>query len=340
VVLAKRLIAKAQEVTKGKVFLLASYGNMDGVLADEWQVELKADDRMLPFASSEISLKHGARYDYADVVDRIDRIYGDLLVTVTNGTQERVKELPGAINNLLVSFATRATFDPEMMALDLEYTAKLGKYFDGVFRNTASVGNHGEHFVVRATDYAPAVGGKVPVPKTLGESVGVFFNTCAKMLRHECDIIHNNCADCADYQKFLANRFDELESSMKEFFEMADHYVAKARDLRYQIQHDDIIIGHGDDEDDVGLSAELIKSHQTAAVNALRQLQGRQAGASKVFHAEYSHVLAIREAVYQVLRKVLRKYYKAVMMVFADSTALAKSGLVGAREAVRALDRT
>jgi predicted translin family RNA/ssDNA-binding protein len=61
-----------------------------------------------------------------------------------------------------------------------------------------------------------------------------------------------------------------------------------------------------------------------------------QSKREKLFHTEYAEIACIRETVYQMYRKVLRKYYKALMIIFNNSTDLAKKALDSARDAVTA----
>lgn len=334
-VATKLLVAKAQRATKGNVYLFHTYGDMSGVLADEWQVDIKEEDRMLPFACREISLKHGTRLAYADIVGKIDRMYGEMLETVTNGSHEKAKALPAVINEMLVNFGTTATFVPELMQLDLEYAAKMGKLFDDVFRNTASVGNSGDHVIVQSTDYV-AGGSNAAPARTVGKSEEAFFNVCTKMLRHECDLIHHNCADCADYKNFLSNSFEHLDYSLNEFFSMAKKYVVEMKDLKYQIDRDDIIHSHDDDEEKAEFTVENVEEFKKTAHRVAEEMKKAHKDMPNIFHVPYKDILALREAVYQTYRKILRKYYKSVMIIFSNSTVSAKNGLASARKAVKA----
>ena len=332
----KLLLAKALSLTEGSVILLTSYGDVSGTLVDSWQGIIEHDEPILPFDISEICIKHGKAESYPEVVAKINDLYRKLCETVTLGTPTYVKELPEALNKLIIDFGNIATFSPELAAHDLEYTARLGESFNGVFASTVSVGGNGESIYVSPREHVAPVKGNVQpeVPETTVYT-GAFFNVCRGMLRHDCDYKNKNCADCAEYRKFITNEYKKLKKYLGEFFTLADRYATSIAKLRYEIELDDIIFS-GHEEEYTDLTAAEVEEHAKAVTKALEVLEAYSSKHNEFFHTEYDEVLTIRESVYQIYRKVLRKYYKAMMIIFGNSTDLAKQALDCAREAIAA----
>jgi predicted translin family RNA/ssDNA-binding protein len=153
------------------------------------------------------------------------------------------------------------------------------------------------------------------------------------MLRHDCDYKNKNCADCAEYRKFITNEYKKLKKYLGEFFTLADRYATSIAKLRYEIELDDIIFS-GHEEEYTDLTAAEVEEHAKAVTKALEVLEAYSSKHNEFFHTEYDEVLTIRESVYQIYRKVLRKYYKAMMIIFGNSTDLAKQALDCVREAI------
>ena len=336
IVKTKLMVAKALSLTSGAVVLLTTYGDLGGTLADNWQAVIEHEEPVVPFEISEINIKTGAAEKYPDVVARINGIYKMLYSTVTLGSPANVKSLPEIINQLVIDLGNSATFVPELAALDIEYAARMGESYNAVFENTASVGSSGESICVYPREYiAPTKGGKAEDAREASTYAGAFFNVCTAMLRHDCDYRSKNCADCAEYKKFVTNEYAVLKRSLGEFFTLADKYAKAISKLRYEIELDDIIFSEHE-EDNKDLTKEEVEGYATAVTKALEVLEAYASKSERFFHTEYNEVLAIREAVYQIYRKVLRKYYKAMMIIFSNSTDLAKQVLDGAREAISA----
>ena len=325
---AKRLVAKAQRVATGNVYLLATYGDMSGTFMDCWQTDCTAPDTLLPFACDEIALKHGVHVPFSAIIKRINEVYETLFAAVTGRSPEKITALPAAINELVITYGETPSFPRERMELDLTYAAKLGQHFDDVFGNTASVSGDGETLVGCPLDYNP----NKSTDKTENKPAAL-FNVCPKLLRRTCDLKRNDCADCKDYKTFMTNDFDTLAKSTEAFFALAEEYVVQKADLKYKLAIDDIIHG-SDDEDSVRLTENDVAERKTSALHALENLENAKNHMSHMFHGDYDDVRCLREAVYQVYRAVLRQYFKAVMLIFRNANAAVKQQLDNMRRAV------
>ena len=262
---------------------------------------------------------------------RINTVYTVLSETVTYSRSNKIKEVSAEINSLISELGKTATFTPELMEFDIEHAARLGKYYTEVFRNTSSVGSDGDSVFAFAKDYDPK--GKCGLGEASEAQNCIFFNVCAKMLRRDCDVNCNDCRDCADYKKFLKNDFSVLEDSIARYIQLSKQYITKLSDLKYEIKSDDIIFTQYDD-DSKELSVNDISAHEFVLKGAIDNLKLQKADKEFTFHSDYKDVLGIREAVYQLYRKVLRKYFKSVMLIFAESTDMAKKKLIRFRDAV------
>lgn len=336
IVKTKLMVAKALAMTSGSVVMLATYANVSGMLADSWQQVIEHDEPVVPFEISEIHVKSEKTDRYPDIVNELGDIYDKLNATVTLGSPAHVKALPEKINGFIINYGNMATFSPELAVHDLEYAARLGESFNGVFSNTVSVGGNGESIFVAPREYvAPVKGNAQPTEAQASTYNGAFFNVCAAMLRHDCDYRNKNCADCVEYKKFMVNEYASLKKYLGEFFVLADKYASSIAKLRYEIELDDIIFS-GHEEDNTDLTQREVEDYAKVVAKALEVLEAYSVKHPNFFHTEYGEVLAIRETVYQIYRKILRKYYKMTMIIFGNSTDLAKQALECCREAIAA----
>lgn len=329
----KLLLAKASKYCSGSVFVFVTYGNVSGTVMDRLQEELLYEEELVPFTQREISIKHGLISDYTEVIEKINTVYAMFYKIVTHSDNRACKDIIPLINGLIIELGTTATFDEDIMGLDIEYAARMGMDFDAVFANTSSVGGNGESLVTRDRSYSPNGANE--------ESENIeLFNVCGKMLMHGCDINTQNCADCPNYKKFMNNDPNALGKSVTRFFENAERYVEKMKALIMEKSGDDIIYGGG--EDGAGRTVEEmtefeseIKGYEVAVKDVLRNLLTIKKSNVAVFHSDYKEVLGIREAVYQTYRKILRKYFKAAMIILNNSTDIVIKELESARNAVK-----
>ena len=212
----------------------------------------------------------------------------------------------------------------------------LGEHFNGIFANTSSVGGNGEAIFIAPREHITPVKGQEkaeePEVKTYE---GAFFNVCSKMLLHTCDVTCNNCADCADYKQFIRNEYGALKKHLGDFFTTAKKYSIEIAELRKKMSEDGILF-NGHDEGAFDLTKDEVEAYAKTVTKALEVIAAYQAKRPLLFHTEYAEVACIRETVYQMYRRVLRKYYKALMIIFNNATDLAKQALECAREAVTA----
>ena len=336
VVRLKILIAKAAVSSTGSIFILTSYGNMGGALADKWQSVIEFEEPVIPFEIAEVSLHHGIASSYPEVVGRINGVYEQLYRLVTYGDDSDLEALPDSINGIIESCSTDPTFPATLASFEIDYAARLGEDFNGVFANTSSVGGNGEAIFIAPREHITTVKGKAaaeePEIKTYD---GAFFNVCSKILLHDCDATHNNCADCAEYKKFIRNGYEALTKHLGGFFTAAKKYSLEIAELRKKMSEDGIIF-NGHDEGAFDLTKDEVDDYARTVTRAVEVIAAYQSKREMFFHTEYAEIACIREAVYQMYRKVLRKYYKALMIIFNNATDLAKKALDSARDAVTA----
>ena len=221
--------------------------------------------------------------------------------------------------------------------MDIEFIARVGKYFSEIFKNTMSVGEAGEEVKLVERSYQPITkkGEKPKEDVTEMAEFDFFFNICPRALSHDCDLLSRNCGGCENYSLHKVNRYKALIENIDLFFKESYSYLKKMERFRTEMQMNATINAGGiDDEDENELDATHLYEYEKrvrAAIDTI-DLAGRDPDA--FFYIEYEPIETIREYIYRPYRRMLRKYYKTVMEIMQSASEKAS------REIHNALDCT
>ncbi len=314
----KLLINKLFGLCSGKVSLVCHYGDMSGHVIDKWESVLLAKDEAVCFDALSIILKEGFEFTYETVMGELESFYTMLARVVRDGHFDMKSEFTERYNLLLRNYTYEISKDEKYINPDIEFLGRLGRYFDRVFINTASVGDNGEVKRTVAIDYETPDDGKTINEITLeAEERVLLFNACAKMLRHECDQKEHGCADCGNYENFAQNSFEELKASVATFFERAIGYLKLKQDETKDISDS---VFHNDDSEEKAYSFDEILELKVKAEECIKAIELASADFPALFEADHAVVAELRTAVYNTYKDTLRKYYGALRDIFYRAT--------------------
>lgn len=323
------------------LFVLASYGDLSAHVMDAWQNLLFSNDRALPFINGAIEIKEGTVVEYASVTARVEEVYTHLRNLVIDGRPHHVEEMPSLFNSMIVDYTLRTSFQKELICLETEYLARLGRAFEAVFENTSAVGDVEDETVVQRRKYVEIKDNEKQknAPQFKEEISEVrekrtYYNACMKVLRGSCDLKKNNCADCADYKQFKTNDVQSLRQALAQFFEEGIEQTERLEKIRERMKNDGTIAAYSLDDDfaDGESGAEKgkklseidrLKENQAAAMVAMEAIEASDEG--HVFIADSEYAQTIRNSVYSVYRNLLYKYYAEIRNVFNKATKEALS---------------
>jgi len=314
----KLLINKLIGLCSGKVSLICHYGDMSGHVIDKWESALLEKSEAVYLDALSVILKEGFEFDYETVIAELESFYKILSRLVRDGHFDMVDSFTESYNRLLRNYTYEISKDPAQMRPDVEFLGRLGRYFDRVFINTASVGDNGEVKSTVAIDYeTPDDGKTINEIKLESQERVLLFNTCAKMLRHECDQKDHGCADCDNYEHFVQNSFDELKESVSTFFERAIGYSELKQDINADTDNGDI---YNDDAEEKTYSDEEILEFKQKAEDCIEAIGLASLNFPALFEVDHAVVVELRTAVYNTYKDTLRKYYGTLRDIFYRAT--------------------
>ena len=318
IVRLKLLINKLMGLCSGKVSLVCHYGDMSGHVIDKWEQALLAKDEAIYLDNLSVMLKEGFEFPYYTIIRELEKFYKVLSRLVRDGHYDMVEDFTECYNLLLRNYTYQISLNESQIKPDIEFLGRLGRYFDRVFINTASVGDNGEIRKTVAIDHETPDDGKTINEITLeSEERVLLFNACAKMLRHECDQKDHGCADCGNYEHFAQNNFEELKRSVETFFKRAIGY----NDLRHDMEND--ISGNiyrEDDAEEKTFNSDEILGFKAKAEECIEKIELASADFPALFEADHAVVSELRTAVYNTYKDTLRKYYGKLREIFYDAT--------------------
>ena len=336
VALMKLLMSRLDKYGAPKQCILASGETLDGLCSDAFEKFLVSDIKSLPILSPSVTIKTGLELPYSEIVQNLNIVYESLHNAVAKGHPDIVDDVAMGYNHMLAEYTTLSAVPDDEIRMDVEFIARIGKFFDGVFANTVTVGGEGERIVSVAREYkATAKKGEKPAEETdETEERDFFFNVCPKALLHVCDLKVKNCGGCANYNQRILNRYDELMESIDAFFKQSYSYLKKMERFRTEMQMGATINSGGIDEEESELDASHLREYEAkvrAAVDMIKTDDGKTEG---FFVTSYEPIEVIREYIYRPYRRMLRKYYKTVMELMQTASEKAE------RELHNALDCT
>ncbi len=318
-----------------RLYLIGSYGNLGGTLMDHWQELLFASQRALPYTFSELSSEKGRVRSYHGVMAELADLYGFIRTVVRNGCPHHVEALTEEYIAVFAKYAAEMDIPKWQMTLELEYIARVGTFFENVFRHTASVGDGGERIRRTHMEYKRLSSGKIFAEEVEEFDQKCFFNVCPKMLRHECDLKDHSCADCPLYARMRINDFSSMADSADSFFVNSISYEAKMEEeIRHILNHARI---HNESIQQVLHELQMERAQvdmRYEKTKASLQYLEMTATGPNVMIADYGIVASVRQAVYQTISMILQRYYTPVMTFCKDMTEQAQTAFRSLDECV------
>lgn len=332
----KNLLNKGLCYGDVKGVILASYGDMGGYLADEWQeMLLSKEDKMLPIRNSEISIKDGTDDDYANVVTNLNKTYKLLFDMLRKGDKSKISELCENYNSVVSDFTLKVNVDQAEITSDMKYLSAVGRAVELVFENCISVDGTGEDVTVEKIVYVKNTAERKLVDERVDkeEFKRQYFNVCAQMLMRGCDMTVNSCNGCEKYKKYKRNDFAKFKENVNRFLEITTSYADKA-ETKVLKDLNDMKISNYDLEG--GKATRLVASEvaesKKAVVNALGKLSSIVEDKQNIVCVDYQLVKKILDAVIEHYGKLLKKYFKTLMKIFNKATEKAKIDFNTVRE--------
>ena len=315
--------------------ILASYGDIGGYLADEWQeILLSTQDKMLPVRNSEVSVKEGTDDDYANVIRSIDKTYELLFETLRKSDKALIPTLCENYSAMLSDFTLKVNVNKDESTSDMKYLCAVGRVVESIFENCISIDGTGEDVKMEKIVYVKNVEKKTTKERVdVEKSVKQYFNVCTKMLMGNCDILSNSCNGCESYKKYKKNDFDKFSESVKEFFKVTCSYADKAEKKMLKDLNDMTISSYDlEGEKAYRLVAVDVAESKEKAIKGLEQIASEIEDKQKIVCVDYELVKPIIDAVMEQYGKLLRKYFKNIIKIFNKATEKAKKDFYTVRE--------
>ncbi len=326
VALMKLMMSRLDKYGAPKQCIIASGDTLDGLCSDAFEDILVSDIRSLPILAPYVTIKTGLDLPYSEIVQNLNIVYDSLQNAVEKGHPDIIEDVAMSYNHMLAEYTNHSAVPDDEIHMDIEFIARIGKYFSGVFANTVSVGGEGERVVSVTREYKPMSKKGMKPEEDLTEIVecDFFFNVCTKALMHMCDLRVRNCGGCENYSAHCTNRYDELMANVDAFFKQSYSYLKKMERFRTEQQMGATINAGGiGDEEESELDASHLKEYESKVRAAVDMIKVDEAHRNAFFVIEYEPIEVIREYIYRPYRRMLRKYYKTVMELMQDASAKA-----------------
>ena len=315
----KLLMQKARYCAAGDVLILAGYDDMSGLLADRWQNAFLTDEVAgVPVSRMDINIKGESWQSYEEIARELEEIYQIFYAFTRLKRSKADAQFTGAkYNQMLSKYTLQVTVPGEEITRDFDYLSSAGEYFDGVFGNTATIGDEGENIGEDTFTVKRVSPKKLPTVETQTRyRRGVLFNACQRLLARACNVRENDCAVCSEYRPNIMNPFDTLCRETKDFFAVSRR-CAQASDREQLQRQSRAIINNLSEDSAFGrlVDREVAEAEQTA-LTALGRLRETGRDAVGMFTAPYEDVSELREAVLRVYTKILNKYYQTLTVIF------------------------
>jgi hypothetical protein len=125
---------------------------------DVWQEDLLSEaQKAMPIDNNEICLKEGMSETYETVLEEIDEMYRLLENIVTYGQRKNIKLAAEKYNKILTAFTLKVSMPPEEMEQDFTYLVAMSRYFNGIFKNSTSIGAEGEEVLIHKRKFVKTV---------------------------------------------------------------------------------------------------------------------------------------------------------------------------------------
>lgn len=335
------MISRLDKYAAPKQVILAAGVSLDGLCADVFEQLLLSDIKALPVVAPSVTVKTGLELPYSEVVENLNIVYKSLQNAVENGTPDIIDDTSASYNHMLAEYTTYSSVPEREINMDIEFIARVGKYFTEIFRNTMSVGESGEEVSWVERKYEPIKKKNEKPKESLTEMAefDFFFNVCPRVLSHECNIKERNCGGCENYKLHRVNGYKELVDNINLFFKESYSYLEKMERFRTEMQMNATINAGGIDEDDENeLDAIHLKEYEKRVRAALDSIDLEGKNTDGFFVIEYEPIEAIREYIYRPYRRMLRKYYKTVMEIMNNASEKAKRELHNALDCTPAVE--
>ncbi len=312
-------------------FIFTAYSDYTGHMLDQWQKTLLAPAVALPFNTTAVPLLNRTMVPYSTMFHDIATAYAHIGKALAGGTRQDAQNATDAIHHLMSTYSLTILFPLADLESDLRFLSDVSKSYEAIFTHTTAVGDHGEIVVHNEYGYSKTYKGKKEI---IADSVETkktrrqYFNACAKMLRHDCDLKTHNCADCPEYALHMENDFSQLSKQVERFFELSQAYYTQTENT-LQKRHNEAVIKN---EMTLKLLNAVIEARQKldsrreTATNAIRDIARVAEAFPALFMVEYNPVAGIRDSVFAVYNQVLEKYYMYVCGLFEQATQTAISG--------------
>ncbi len=323
-----RLLADLYSRAGAQVYMLTSHSDLSDRLADAWGSALR-HHATVPFGFSEVTVKEGTDRNYADVLADLEGIYRTVDPAARDALRKNSRQVAGEFDRAVGDYTTDPPPVSDASALELVFFRRVAKSYGQIFSNSVSAGGAGERTVREERKYFRIK------PKTRKEKKNpvyreqvdmneeaplVFFNVCSRMLLRHCDPDQHECFGCKDYERLMCNRFADFEAAVQTFFKEAEDFTESLRLIYDKRLSDLIIIGGAEADRSYGLPrSEAIREQGEKAAAALAAIKKKRTG-SKMFVADYSDVLQIKQAAASVYSEYLKKYTGRLLGMFEDVT--------------------
>ena len=333
IALMRLMISRLAQYGAPTQCILASGSTLDGLCIDAFEELLTSDIKALPILAPCVTIKTGLDVPYSEIVENLNIVYKGLQNAVEKGHPSIVEDVSNKYNHMLAEYTTYSSVPKDEINMDIEFIARIGKYFSEIFGNTVSVGGIGEEVVTVSRKYEPVTkkGQKPEETVTKRSERDFFFNICTKALMHACDLKERNCGGCDNYAEHTVNRYDVLIKSIDVFFKESYYYLDKMEKFRTEMQMNATINSGGNgDEDEGELDAAHLKEYEENTRSAISAIETEGINTDGFFVTDYETIEAIREQIYRPYRRMLRKYYKTVMELMQSASDKAKAELQNA----------
>lgn len=329
VALMKLIISRLATYGAPKQCILASGDTLDGLCADAFDELLVSDIESLPILAPKVTIKTGLDIPYSEIVQNLNVVYESLQNAVEKGHPDIIDDVATSYNHILAEYTNYSSVPEDEIHMDIEFIARIGKFFSAIFANTVTVGECGECVASVSREFEPvSKKGEAPREK-VKEDVerDFFFNVCTKALMHVCDLRERNCGGCGNYSAHTANRYEEMIDNIDAFFRESYSYLKKMERFRTELQMEATINAGGIDEEESELDATHLKEYEAIVRSAVDMIKVEDSQKKSFFVTDYEPIETIREHIYRPYRRMLRKYYKTVMELMQTASEKANAEL-------------
>ena len=329
VALMRLMISRLADYGAPNQCILASGDTLDGLCADAFDEILTSDIRSLPVLAPCVTIKSGLDIPYSEIVKNLNIVYESLQNAVEKGHPDIIDDVSTSYNHMLAEYTNYSSIPDDEIHMDIEFIARIGKYFSGVFANTVTSGGEGERVVSVSREYKLSTKKGEKPKEEIDEMLecDFFFNVCSKALMRVCDLTERNCGGCDNYNKHVVNRYEELLENINAFFKQSYSYLKKMERFRTEMQMNATINFGGIDEEESELDTAHLKEYEAKVRAALDTIHVDDSHKCEFFVIEYEPIETIREYIYRPYRRMLRKYYKTVMELMQTASEKARGEL-------------